>query len=158
MPLRVLRYASVRNPDLTPSPSSDVSISPFHIVFISYLACGRLTNSLTLTNMMFASAMGKEVGYLQEPEDIPKNCNQPVWILGREYSGIDELDEIREDVRTCVWSTYRRNFTPVGSPQLTTDKGWGCMLRCGQMILAKSLIDLHLSRSWRWTPETRYAV
>jgi cysteine protease ATG4 len=29
------------------------------------------------------------------------------------------------------------------------------MLRCGQMILAQALIDLHLGRDWFWTPETR---
>lgn len=28
------------------------------------------------------------------------------------------------------------------------------MLRCGQMVLGQSLIDLHLGRDWFWTPTT----
>lgn len=43
----------------------------------------------------------------------------------------------------------------MGSPQLRTDKGWGCMLRCGQMVLAQALVHLHLGRDWLWTRETR---
>lgn len=92
-----------------------------------------------------------------DPEDIPRTCTEPVYVLGKKYS-MDEdgtLEQIRSDVRSRLWCTYRRNLTPIGSPQLTTDKGWGCMLRCGQMILGQSLVELHLGRQWRWTPETR---
>lgn len=103
---------------------------------------------------MFDGYLGTD-GYLQEPEDIPRNCSSRVWILGQSYNGSDELDAIRDDVNSRLWFTYRRCFTPVGTPQLTTDKGWGCMLRCGQMILAQALVQLHLGRDWRWTPETR---
>lgn len=43
-----------------------------------------------------------------------------------------ELDLIRRDVQSRIWCTYRKGFVPLGRPQLTTDKGWGCMLRCGK--------------------------
>lgn len=29
------------------------------------------------------------------------------------------------------------------------------MLRCGQMVLAQALINLHLGRNWEWDPETK---
>lgn len=67
-----------------------------------------------------------------------------------------ELDLIRRDVQSRLWCTYRKGFVPLGRPQLTSDKGWGCMLRCGQMLLAQALLDLHLGRDWFWTPETRF--
>lgn len=110
-------------------------------------------------NRMFDGYLGIGTeGYLPaEPDDMPKNCTSPVWVLGMCYRDpLNQLEEIRADVITRPWFTYRRSFTPVGSPQLTTDKGWGCMLRCGQMILGQTLIQLHLGRDWRWTSETRF--
>lgn len=112
-------------------------------------------NVFRSTLKMFDSYLGAE-GYLPQPDDIPKDCTGPVWILGCCYQDpAADLEAIRNDVTSKLWFTYRRSFVPVGSPQLTTDKGWGCMLRCGQMILAQTLVQLHLGRSWRWSSETR---
>ncbi|XP_011306547.1 cysteine protease ATG4B [Fopius arisanus] len=91
-----------------------------------------------------------------EPDDIPQT-QEPVWILGRRYNAIKELDIIRRDIRSKLWFTYRKGFVPIGgcSSTFTSDKGWGCMLRCGQMVLAQALVALHLGRDWQWTPQTR---
>ncbi|OAD52853.1 Cysteine protease ATG4B [Eufriesea mexicana] len=86
-----------------------------------------------------------------ELEDIPQT-DEPVWILGKKYNAIKELNTIRRDIRSKLWFTYRKNFVPIGgyNSTFTTDKGWGCMLRCGQMVLGQALII-----DWQWTPETR---
>ncbi|KAG6459349.1 cysteine protease ATG4B [Manduca sexta] len=89
-----------------------------------------------------------------EPDDIPKT-KESVWILGKKYSAIQDLDRIRRDITSIIWCTYRKGFIPIGDEGLTSDKGWGCMLRCGQMVLGVALVRIHLSADWVWTPETR---
>lgn len=91
-----------------------------------------------------------------EPEDIPRT-QEPVWILGKKYNAIKELDAIRRDILSKLWFTYRKGFVPIGGfgSTFTSDKGWGCMLRCGQMVLGQALILLHLGRDWIWTSQTK---
>ncbi|XP_076177485.1 autophagy-related 4a isoform X2 [Ptiloglossa arizonensis] len=73
------------------------------------------------------------------------------------FCQIEEFDAIRRDIRSRLWFTYRKGFVPIGgyNSTFTSDKGWGCMLRCGQMVLGQALITLHLGRDWQWTPETK---
>ncbi|KAJ9586503.1 hypothetical protein L9F63_019861, partial [Diploptera punctata] len=106
-----------------------------------------------LMDMMFEAYLTQEASHL-DPDDIP-HTKDPVWILGKKYSAIHDLEIIRKDIRSKLWFSYRRNFVPIGDTGHTTDKGWGCMLRCGQMVLAQALICLHLGRDWSWSPETR---
>lgn len=94
-------------------------------------------------------------GNSAEPDDIPKT-KENVWVLGKKYSAVQELDRIRRDITSIIWCTYRKGFVPIGDEGLwTSDKGWGCMLRCGQMVLGVALTRIHLSEDWTWTPETR---
>lgn len=96
-----------------------------------------------------AEGMGDQSidGYVS---DFPPS-DEPVYILGRKYSSLHELTDIRSDIRTLIWITYRRNFPSIGDSGMTADSGWGCMLRTGQMVLAQALCRLHLGRDWRWT-------
>lgn len=81
--------------------------------------------------------------------DFPETA-EPVWILGKKYSALTEKEELLNDVTSRLWFTYRRNFQAIGGTGPTSDTGWGCMLRCGQMIFAQALICRHIGREWRW--------
>lgn len=55
-----------------------------------------------------------------------------------------ELEDIRKDIRSRLWFSYRKGFKAIGDTGISSDKGWGCMLRCGQMVIAQALLFLHL--------------
>ncbi|CRK92794.1 CLUMA_CG006328, isoform A [Clunio marinus] len=94
------------------------------------------------------------LGYdVWEVEDIPNNTISSIWILGKSYK-YEELERIRDMVMSILWCTYRKAFPPLGSSQYTSDKGFGCMLRCGQMLLAEALKRVHLG-SFTWSRDTK---
>lgn len=57
---------------------------------------------------------------------------------------LTDLPQIRSDVQTRLWFTYRKGFVQIGNTNFTSDRGWGCMLRCGQMVIGQALIFLNL--------------
>lgn len=83
-----------------------------------------------------------------------------VWILGKRYSAIHDLDDLRAAIRSKIWFSYRSGFPAIGGTGPKSDKHWGCMLRCGQMVMAEALICRHLGRGWPWcqdSPDPVYA-
>ena len=79
-------------------------------------------------------------------------------------------DNFLNDFYSKIWFSYRKNFKSIryfgpsnSSPfdqensQLTSDVGWGCVIRCTQMLMAQALVVKLLGRGWRKldTPDKR---
>ncbi|XP_046542398.1 LOW QUALITY PROTEIN: cysteine protease ATG4B-like [Haliotis rubra] len=74
----------------------------------------------------------------------------PCTSWGEKYSTLYDMEDLKHDIVTRLWFTYRKNFAHIGGSGPNSDQGWGCMLRCGQMMLAQALCSRHLGRAWRW--------
>lgn len=69
-----------------------------------------------------------------------------VIIINCMYLLFVDIQQIRSDVQSRLWFTYRKGFLQIGNTNFTSDRGWGCMLRCGQMVIGQALIFLHLGK------------
>ncbi|XP_064639372.1 cysteine protease ATG4B-like [Lineus longissimus] len=108
-----------------------------------------------LMSASFVASLTYESGGL-EYEDFPVT-EDPVYILGQSYSALYDREELQNDILSKIWCTYRKNFASIGGTGPSCDAGWGCMLRCGQMMLAQALIGRHLGRDWRWNSKNKEA-
>ncbi|RID64962.1 hypothetical protein BRARA_D00195 [Brassica rapa] len=89
----------------------------------------------------------------QSRTGIPSTSSE-IWLLGvcykiSEAESLEEADAFRQDFSSLILITYRRGFEPIGETTYTSDVGWGCMLRSGQMLFAQALLFQRLGRSWR---------
>jgi cysteine protease ATG4 len=67
------------------------------------------------------------------------------WIFGEEFHTASDLNKLTENI---LYFSYRQNFLPIlSSAPVTSDAGWGCMYRVGQMLLANVLWRLRLAKN-----------
>ena len=66
-----------------------------------------------------------------------------VNILGRQVD-LSSAELVKQLLSSFVWVTYRHDFAPLPGTAFITDSGWGCMIRCGQMLTASALLRMHL--------------
>jgi len=70
----------------------------------------------------------------------------PTYIFNTKITS-NNLYELDKILKTFLYMSYRKGFVnlkEVGCHSHTSDSGWGCMLRCSQMILSKALIEKKL--------------
>eukprot|EP00128_Syssomonas_multiformis_P014595 Colp12_sorted_trinity150504_noHs@2874 len=101
--------------------------------------------SQTLSQSLTQALQLANAALLDQPNNASDE-NTPVWFLGIKYETQDE--EFKKDLKARLWFTYRTGFPFIASTYYTSDAGWGCMLRCGQMMLAETLVRRHLGRNW----------
>ncbi|KAK2711385.1 hypothetical protein QYM36_012536 [Artemia franciscana] len=105
-------------------------------------------------DILFEACLTYEPGQMEPIDFLEGNSKSNdfsgsvVWILGKDHFLPKCIDDLHKDISSRLWLSYRKGFQTIGNTNFTSDKGWGCMLRCGQMILAESLIRLHLGRDW----------
>ncbi|KNC47975.1 autophagy-specific 4 [Thecamonas trahens ATCC 50062] len=84
--------------------------------------------------------------------------DSPYVLLGRRYPPPAEPQPhsppLLRVICSTPWVTYRRGFAPIEPSPQSSDVGWGCMLRVGQMALAQALVRLLLGDDWVIPPET----
>lgn len=80
---------------------------------------------------------------------IPQTTNGYIYLLGKRYRPDIDFDIRRSDENSLFWFTYRCDFPSMDPYGITSDAGWGCMLRASQMLLAQALRLHYKGRDWR---------
>lgn len=72
-----------------------------------------------------------------------------IYLLGKTFHPLYEYKLRKEFEASLYWFTYRWDFPEIRPYSITSDAGWGCMLRSAQMLLAHTLRVHFKSRMWK---------
>lgn len=76
------------------------------------------------------------------------------WYDGESYNP-ENYDNFKKKILQIIVFTYRKNFQPIDD-YITSDYGWGCMIRCLQMCLLRSLHSLFPLQSFIYLFDDNY--
>lgn len=80
---------------------------------------------------------------------LSKMSHVGTYVLGKTYHPIHDYNLRRNDESSLFWFTYRCDFPSIEPYGITSDAGWGCMLRALQMMCGQALRLHYKSRDWR---------
>jgi cysteine protease ATG4 len=80
---------------------------------------------------------------------LSKMSHVGTYLLGKTYHPIHDYNVRRIDESSLFWFTYRCDFPSIEPYGITSDAGWGCMLRALQMMCGQALRLHYKSRDWR---------
>jgi len=78
------------------------------------------------------------INSVHKPDEV-----KPSFIQGKMISS-HSSEDIKKCINQIMWFSYREKIPQImkdkfAKENYTCDRGWGCMLRCGQMMLAEAL-------------------
>mmetsp|Transcript_19514 Transcript_19514/g.29358 ORF Transcript_19514/g.29358 Transcript_19514/m.29358 type:complete len:562 (-) Transcript_19514:38-1723(-) len=103
---------------------------------------GKNSTTYEAQESLAASDLVEEVASLQE-------LGYVIYLLGKKYDPIIDYEPRRNDESSLFWFTYRMCFPEIIPYRITTDAGWGCMLRSAQMMLGQALRMHYKDRRWK---------
>mmetsp|Transcript_3200 Transcript_3200/g.3473 ORF Transcript_3200/g.3473 Transcript_3200/m.3473 type:complete len:553 (-) Transcript_3200:211-1869(-) len=79
----------------------------------------------------------------------PVSTTNLAWVLGKFYNLDTDKEEFRSHAESFFRFTYRRDFPALEPYPITSDSGWGCMLRAAQMMMGYLLRRHYFGPDWR---------
>lgn len=110
------------------------------------------------TNFLYNAKSGNSIWYALLGDKKP-DATKPIRLLDREFN-IDTKEGYVKFIsafKKLVWVTYRRDFFPLlKDGTCSSDNGWGCTVRVGQMALANALVRHFSNNSHQLLPRPLY--
>mmetsp|Transcript_26485 Transcript_26485/g.30782 ORF Transcript_26485/g.30782 Transcript_26485/m.30782 type:complete len:742 (-) Transcript_26485:113-2338(-) len=93
----------------------------------------------TATTQNSASSSSNQNETNKQNQNDPNYVPYNIHLLGKTYHPILDYTQRRDYESNLLWLTYRCDFVEIKPYNITSDAGWGCMLRSAQMLLCQAL-------------------
>jgi hypothetical protein len=118
-------------------------------IYIIFLNCKTLMEYLVdaLSNMLYYEDNDIYIENIENRENnyIENKKNNMIFIFGEK--SVYNIKLIKEKIDDVQFFCYRDNFPFPLKNNLTSDAGWGCMARTGQMMLCQALKNILINKS-----------